>query len=69
MQWLASFIISGGQDIFLVQPTKVVIAVIVISFLLTRKNKATCEKEEEKEEEFSINLGAIEIDTLGDDPK
>ena len=30
-----------------------------------RKNKATCEKEEE----FSINLGAIEIDTLGDDPK
>ena len=40
------------------------IAVIVISFLLTRKNKATCEKEEEKEEEFSINLGAIEIDTL-----
>lgn len=45
------------------------IAVIVISFLLTRKNKATCEKEEEKEEEFSINLGAIEIDTLGDDLK
>ena len=68
-EWLASILISNGQDIFVVQPTKVMIVVIVISFLLTRKNKGKCEEEEEEEKEPAIDLQAIEIDFSGDDPK
>ena len=65
-QWLASILISNGQDIFVVQPTKVMIAVIVISFLLIRKNKI---QYEEEKEEIAIDPLAIEIDFLSDDPK
>ena len=65
-QWLASILISNGQDIFVVQPTKVMIAVMVISFLFTKKNRGKCEEEEE---ETTIDSLAIEIDFLGDDPK
>ena len=65
-QWLASILISNGQDIFVVQPTKVLIAVMVISFLFTKKNRGKCEEEEE---ETTIDSLAIEIDFLGDDPK
>ena len=65
-QWLASILISNGQDIFVMQPTKVMIAVIVISFLLIRKNKY--QREEEKEE-IAIDPLAIEIDFVSDDPK
>ena len=68
-EWLASILISNGQDIFVVQPTKVMIVVIVISFLLTRKNKGKYEEEEEEEKEPAIDLQAIEIDFSGDDPK
>ena len=64
-QWLASILISNGQDIFVVQPTKVMIAVMVISFLLTRKNRGKCDEEEET----AIDSHAIEIDFSGDDPK
>ena len=64
-QWLASILISNGQDIFVVQPTKVMLAVIVISFLLTRKNKGKCEEEEET----ATDPHAIEIDFSCDDPK
>ena len=65
-QWLASILISNGQDIFVVQPTKVMIAVIVISFLLIRKNKI---QYEEEKEEIGIDPLAIEIDFVSDDPK
>ena len=65
-QWLASILISNGQDIFVMQPTKVMIAVIVISFLLIRKNKDQCEEEKE---EIAIDPLAIEIDFVSDDPK
>ena len=67
-RWLASILISNGQDIFVVQPTKVMIVVIVISFLLTRKNRGKC-KEKEEEKGTAIDLQAIEIDFSGDDPK
>ena len=65
-QWLASILISNGQDIFVVQPTKIMIAVIVISFLLIRKNKIQCEEEKE---EIAIDPLANEIDFVSDDPK
>ena len=65
-QWLASILISNGQDIFVVQPTKVMVAVIVISFLLLRKNKI---QYKEEKEEIAIDPLAIEIDFLSDDPK
>ena len=65
-QWLASILISNGQDIFVMQPTKVMIAVIAISFLLIRKNK---DQREEEKEEIAIDPLAIEIDFVSDDPK
>ena len=65
-QWLASILISNGQDIFVMQPTKVMIAVIVISFLLIRKNKNQCEEEKE---EIAIDPFSIKIDFVSDDPK
>ena len=65
-QWLASILISNGQDIFVMQPTKVMIAVITISFLLIRKNKDQCV---EKREEIAIDPLSIKIDFVSDDPK
>jgi len=65
-QWLASILISNGQDIFVVQPTKVMLAVIVISLLLSRKDGNKGEDSGEGEEYDSYG---DDIDFLSDDPK
>ena len=66
-QWLASILISNGQDIFVVQPTKVMLAVIIISMLLSRNN--TGKSSESKEESKGSDVSELEIDFLSDDPK
>ena len=66
-QWLASILISNGQDIFVVQPTKVMLAVIVISLLLSRKNKDSHGHSEEDGEQGNSN--EHEIDFVSDNPK
>ena len=66
-QWLASILISNGQDIFLVQPTKVMIAVIVISYLVSKNNKSKSRDAEEDSEERDAYEN--DIDFLSDDPK
>ena len=63
-QWLSSILISNGQDIFVVQPTKVMLAVVVISLLLTRKNDNS-----DPEEDSEGNLCIEDIDLLSDNPK
>ena len=66
-QWLASILISNGQDIFVVQPTKVMLAVVVISLLFTRNNK---DKSEDSEEECKeSDTSDLDINFLSDDPK
>ena len=64
-QWLASILISNGQDIFVVQPTKVMLAVIVISLLLTRNKRETSDESEEENTGEHLE----DIDFLSDDPK
>ena len=66
-QWLASILISNGQDIFVVQPTKVMLAVVVISLLFTRNNKDKSEDSEEESNERDTS--DLDIDFLSDDPK
>ncbi|XP_078351938.1 LOW QUALITY PROTEIN: polycystin-1-like protein 2 [Oculina patagonica] len=66
-QWLASILISNGQDIFVVQPTKVMLAVIVVSLLLSRSNKNKSEDSEEESKE--CDAYDDDIDFLSDDPK
>jgi len=66
-QWLASIFISNGQDIFVVQPTKVLLAVIVISLPLSRKNKDS--KGDSKEDGEQGDSHEHEIDSLSDNPK
>ena len=66
-QWLASILISNGQDIFAVQPTKVMIAVIVISYLFRKNNKKKSRDAEEDSEERDAYEN--DIDFLSDDPK
>ena len=63
-QWLSSILISNSQDIFVVQPTKVMLAVVVISLLLTRKNDNS-DLEEDSEGDVCIE----DIDFLIDNPK
>ena len=63
-QWLSSILISNGQDIFVVQPTKVMLAVVVISLLLTRSNGKSEDYEEENE-----GIDVDDVDFLVDDPK
>ena len=65
-QWLASILISNGQDIFVVQPTKVMLAVVVISLLLSRKNSS---KEGNSGEGEDYDSYDDNIDFLSDDPK
>ena len=66
-QWLASILISNGQDIFVVQPTKVMVAVIVISLLFSKNNKnKSGDAEEDNEERDAYD---DDIDFLSDDPK
>ena len=66
-QWLASILISNGQDIFVVQPTKVMVAVIVISLLFSKNNKNKSRDAEEDSEERDAYDN--DIDFLSDDPK
>jgi len=66
-QWLASILISNGQDIFVVQPTKVMLAVIVISMLFSKNNRNKSSDSEEESEERDIHDS--EIDIFSDDPK
>ena len=65
-QWLASILISNGQDIFVVQPTKVMLAVVVLSLLLSRKNSSEEGNSGEGEDYDSYD---DDIDFLSDDPK
>ena len=60
-QWLSSILISNGQDIFVVQPTKVMVAVVVVSLLLTRKKYQDYEYEE--------TCSRSDSESLIDDPK
>ena len=65
-QWLASILISSCQDIFVVQPTKVLLAVIVVSLLMIR-NKDNNEDSHEKID--GGHEGESNINFLSDDPK
>ena len=66
-QWLTSILISNGQDIFVVQPTKVMLAVIVISLLFSKNNKNKGSDSEEESEERDTHDN--DIDIFSDDPK
>ncbi|KAL9954033.1 hypothetical protein ACROYT_G041521 [Oculina patagonica] len=66
-QWLASILISNGQDIFVVQPTKVMLAVIVVSLLFSRRNKN--ESDDSEEESKESDAYDDDVDFLSDDPK
>ena len=65
-QWLSSILISNGQDIFVVQPTKVMLVVVVVSLLVTRA-KGSCEDSEGESEDDNVFMD--DIDLLCDDPK
>ena len=65
-QWLSSVMISNGQDIFVVQPTKVMLAVVVVSLLVTRV-KGNSEDSDGKSEDENVFMD--DIDLLCDDPK
>ena len=65
-QWLSSILISNSQDIFFVQPTKVMVVVVVASLLLIR-TKDKSEDSESESEGSGVSLN--EIDFLSDDPK
>ena len=66
-QWLASILISNAQDVFVLQPTKVMLAVVVISLLFSRNstNKSS-NAGGESDERDAYDDG---IDFLSDDPK
>lgn len=64
-QWLSSILISNGQDIFVVQPTKVMVVVVVVSFFLTR---TTDNSNSEADSDESV-LCEDDIDFLCDNPK
>ena len=65
-QWLSSILISNGQDIFVVQPTKVMLAVVVISLFLRRSKDKGQDSEDESEGDAASES---DIDFLIDDPK
>ena len=64
-QWLSSILISNGQDIFVVQPTKVMVVVVMVSFFLTR---TTDNSNSEADSDESV-LCEDDIDFLCDNPK
>ena len=64
-QWLASILISNGQDVFVMQPTKVMLAVILVSFLMTRNKQDDVEEGLVKEGELQND----DVDILSDNPK
>ncbi|XP_078363993.1 polycystin family receptor for egg jelly-like [Oculina patagonica] len=63
-QWLASFLISFSQDILVLQPTKAMLAVILIALLLSRNrdHREACDG-------YGDVPYKIDIDLLNDDPK
>ena len=65
-QWLSSILISNGQDIFVVQPAKVMLVVVIVSLLVTRAKGNSEDSEEESEDD---NVYMDEIDLLCDNPK
>ena len=65
-QWLASILISSGQDIFVVQPTKVMLAVVIVSLLLTRSRDASEDFDAERDR---ADDWKTDIDFLSDNPK
>ena len=64
-QWLSSILISNGQDIFVVQPTKVMVAVVVVSMLFARTNSKTDSEADVEESDAHEDA----IDFLIDNPK
>ena len=64
-QWLSSILISNGQDIFVVQPTKAMLAVVVVSLLVTR----TKDDSEDSETENANDVNLNDIELFFDDPK
>ena len=65
-QWLASILISSSQDIFVVQPVKVMLAVVLVSFLFMRKNNNNDESAQGSE---AADEHEGDIDLLIDNPK
>ena len=65
-QWLASILISSGQDIFVVQPTKVMLAVVIVSLLLTSSRDASEDFDAERDR---ADDWKTDIDFLSDNPK
>ncbi|XP_068684585.1 polycystin family receptor for egg jelly-like [Montipora foliosa] len=65
-QWLSSILISNGQDIFVLQPAKVMVAVVVVSLVFTR-SQASVNLQEADFEEDGVCQG--DIDFLIDNPK
>lgn len=64
-QWLSSILISNTQDIFVLQPAKVLVVAVVVSFLLTRtKGNGNADEECERG-----NVCEDDINFLNDDPK
>ena len=63
-QWLASTLISFSQNIHVVQPTKAMVAVILIALLLSSSKDNPGELASERDDSSRIN-----IDFLSDDPK
>ena len=65
-QWLASILISSSQDIFVVQPTKVMLAVIIVSLLMTRNRDSNEDSDTESDE---VDGCESDVDFLSDNPK
>ena len=65
-QWLSSILISNGQDIFVVQPAKVLFMVVVLSFFLTKSFHKSQAKDEESNEG---SVSEIDIDFSYDSPQ
>ena len=65
-QWLASILISLGQDIFVVQPTKVMFTVVMVSLLLTRTK---CAREDLDAGRHRAYDRKADIDFVSDNPK
>ena len=63
-QWLASILISSSQDIFVVQPVKVMLTVFIVSLLLSR-NK---DDSEDSDTDWDADAES-DIDFLCDNPK
>ena len=65
-QWLSSILVSNGQDIFVVQPTKVMLAVVVVSFLFVRTKKEDSSQDTNTTEAHAYK---DDVDFLVDNPK